>query len=203
MTKRVVPVLVLPLVLASCSSSAPSPTPDTSGAVAPVALQMLALFQREDLGNSRAWIWMTWATKDGTAWIRRVSAVDLKPTKARHSSPVRETRWSMRLASGWWADAERLVDEHRFLTLSEKPMQDSNGAHAGSDRPTILVVPQVGAARTVSRSISDRDPDFDAVYDHINSLRKQVEAAKPEYEGTPQNDWRAPGFGSPRETLQK
>jgi len=183
-----------------------------------VELKALALFQREGVGNILgSTSWKTWASKDGAAWIQRVATTrDLKPGESNDAWRSRggewrskETRWRVRLPEEWWPDAERLAGEHRFFELPEKLPDVHGREYAGDDRPTLLAISQVGIRRKVSKWESDPAPDFDPLYNHLKSLHKQTETAKPEYEmetakpereGDDEKDWQPPGFPSSKET---
>jgi hypothetical protein len=115
----------------------------------------------------------------------------------------------MPLPEGWWTDAERLTGEHRFFEQSEN-VRDP-GPLAGVDMPTILAISRTGTLRKVSKWEGDRSPDFDPLYDHLKTLRKQIELANPEYEGIvnpehigdAEEGWQPLEFPSPKGSPQK
>ena len=211
MKKHLVLSLVLIVVMASCSRSEKGGT-----AASRIELEALVLLQREGGGNILgSTSWKTWALRDGTWWIQRVESTrDLKHRESNDAWRSRGgvwnsriTRWHATLPEAWWNDAERLAGELRFFEQSEQA-PDPGRFLDGNDQPTIVAISRTGRRRKVSKWDVDRVPDFDPLYEHLTILRKQIEKADPEYEGTlnptfpseAEDDWQPPGFPSRKET---
>jgi hypothetical protein len=154
------------------------------------------LFQHPDAGRvTGATYWTTWVSSDGVAWVQKI----VMSNRFEGGRQVTEMRWRVALPEGWWREAERLVGKHRFLGLRVDRPPDREGV----DAPEIVVIPRMGNRVVVSKWENDRVGDFDPLYDHLKSLRKQAETTEPTYKGAEEPDWHPEGFPSKKEARQK
>jgi hypothetical protein len=106
-----------------------------------------------------------------------------------------EQRFEVPLTAGQWAEAERLVGVHHFLTLTI-PLR--RGV-AGEARPVVSVVTRAGppAGVTQWKWAGDKHPGFDAVYEYLLGLCRAAAARQPLHEGRYESAWRPEGFALP------
>jgi hypothetical protein len=126
-----------------------------------------------------------WASEDGTAFVQIVN-----PPPADQSG-LWEKRYKMKLTDEQWAEVERLVDTHRFLSLQmpERPGEPDE-AH-----PMIVVFTKDGRTAKARKWANDENADFDAVYSYLLGLC-QVDG-KLVREGVYEWEWRPEGFERP------
>ncbi len=101
----------------------------------------------------------------------------------------------MHVPDGWWAEAERLVGQHNFLSLKLKLRWGVPDESLAS----ITVVSRAGAKASVMNWKRDPVPDFDALYDHLRQLRDPMAGAELVFEGEFDWDWHPPDYPSIRE----
>jgi hypothetical protein len=106
-----------------------------------------------------------------------------------------EKRFEVPLTAGQWAEAERLVGAHHFLTLTI-PLR--RGV-AGEARPVITVVTRADAPAGVTqwKWVKDNHPGFDAVYEYLLGLCRAAAAGQPVREGRYESEWRPEWYALP------
>jgi hypothetical protein len=165
-------LLALPL-LAGCAGQ--------QQAGPPVPLGAVVLYDVQGLFGGRA----LWASEGGTAFVQVVG-----PAPAGESG-LWEKRYKTKLAGEQWAEAERLVGAHHFLTLGlpERPGVPDEAC------PVIAVVTKAGATAKARKWAGDKQPDFDALYGYLVTLcRPEGELVR---EGPFEGQWRPEGFEQP------
>ena len=125
-----------------------------------------------------------WAAEDRTAIIQIVR------TPPADKSGLWEKRYKKKLSKEQWAEVERLVGVHHFLTLK---VPDRFGI-PDEGRPTITVVAKDGTVASAMKWVNDKHADFDPLYHYLVGLcRADGELVRGgEYDGR----WR-PGFPDP------
>ncbi len=176
-----IPTLLLASAVGACGCqprpSAPTPTPP------PVPLRTITLHDVQGLHGGRA----LWASEGGKAVVQVVG--DGPP---EHPG-LWEKRYDLNLTPAQWAEAERLVGAHRFLTLKI----EIRSALPDEAHPTIAVVTKEGAVAKVTKRERDRQPDFDALYGYLRGLPYAADRGKPVFEGAHDWEWRPEGFDRP------
>jgi len=113
----------------------------------PVPLRSVVLHDVQGLWGGHA----LWAREDGAAVIQVVGP----PPPGQ--SGLWEKRYNVKLTAAQWAEAERLVGAHHFLTLKTKERPGvPDEAH-----PTIAVVTKSGTPAKATKLANDKHSDFD------------------------------------------
>lgn len=168
-----IPGLLALLLLAGC---APKRVPGL-----PVPLRTFVLRDVQGLYGGHA----LWAAEDRTATVQVVG----RPPAGQ--SGLWEKRYKIQLTAEQWAEAERLVGVHNFLSLKiPKRRAVPDEAH-----PIIAVITTGGETAKVLKWAKDRNPDFDPLYRYLLHLcRGDGELI---HEGAFDWKWRPDGFEQP------
>lgn len=144
----VIACLVIQSLLPGCGGGRP-PGP-------PVRLKSFVLHDIQGLHGGHA----LWAGEDRTAIIQIVG-----PPSAGQSG-LSEKRYRTKLTPEQWAEVERLVGAHHFLTL-QVPERAGTPDEA---HPSIAVITTAGTTAKARKWASDKHPDFDPVYRYLLDL---------------------------------
>jgi hypothetical protein len=104
-----------------------------------------------------------------------------------------EKRYKFKIAADQYAEVERLVGVHHFLTIKTK----DRPAIPEEAHPTIVVVTKAGQVVKATKLGNDKHPDFDAIYRYLLTFGQPSQEQEPVYEGAFDWDWRPEGFERP------
>ena len=149
----------------------------------PVPLRSIVLHDVQGMWGGHA----LWARADGTAVVQVVGAGP--PGEAG----LWEKRYRVKLTADQWAEVERLVGAHHFLTIEVR----QRPAIPDEAHPTIAVVTREGTTARATKWAEDRHPDFDPLYHHLLDLCSGDGAGHPVHQGPYDWDWRPDGFDRP------
>jgi hypothetical protein len=128
-----------------------------------------------------------WAAEDRTAVVQLIGS----PPAGQ--SGLWERRYKVTLTEEQWAEVERLIGTHRFLTLKTRERYGVDD----EARPTIAVVTKAGATAKVMKWANDKHPDFDPLYEYLLGLCRNAKGQQPVHEGNYEWGWRPEGFELP------
>jgi hypothetical protein len=126
-----------------------------------------------------------WAAEDRTAFVQVV-----EPPLAGQTG-LWEKRYKTKLTQEHWAEVEKLIGAHHFLTLKipERPGIPDE-AH-----PIIALITKGGDTVKVRKLANDKHAEFDSVYDYLLGIcRTKGELVR---EGAFDWDWKPEGFERP------
>jgi hypothetical protein len=153
-SRAVVVGLLLTPALAGCDRASREPVP----------LRAVVLHDVQGLWGGEA----LWARDDRTAVVQVV-----RPPKGDQAG-LWERRYAVTLTDAQWAEVERLVGAHRFLSLHIK----ERTALPDTPHPLIWVQSKAGVTNKVMKWADDRHPDFDPVYEYLLGLCRGVGVRK-------------------------
>jgi hypothetical protein len=174
------PALLMAIFVAGCGKSAAPPAP-----AGPV--QLRAVYVRDFSG-----FWggrFMWAVRDQPAVIQVAGNPPVGAWGQDPGPQLWERRYHRRLTADDWEKAERLVGTHNFFKL-ESPKQFGPPDSAIWE---VVVVTQDGVRAKVSGWSGDNNPDFAAVFRHLQRLSREADE-KPFYEGRYNPKWRPDWF---------
>lgn len=140
----------------------------------------LALFDSHGLWGGQELFVLT----NGVAYAR----VEHPPKK--NESGLQEQRYQIQLSVDEVQALRRLLDEHRFLTLTvtnRTGVPDEAGA-------TISLRLPAGRRRDVFQLERDSHPDFTAIYNQLLAIVRRAEKTKPVFQGASVYKWAPEGF---------
>lgn len=147
----------------------------------PVSLRSFVLHDVQGFHGGHA----LWASDDRTAILQTVG----DPPK--RGSGLWEKRYKVELTDEQWAEVERLVGAHHFLTLKIP----NRTAVPDEAHPIITVVTKAGVTATASKLASDKHPDFDPLLDYLLGLCRAN--GQVIHEGAFDWEWQPDGFERP------
>jgi hypothetical protein len=125
-----------------------------------------------------------WLSADGMAVVQVVGS----PPPGK--SGLWEKRYRLQLDDQYMAALERLVGEHDFLNLKIPERRGKpDEAH-----PIIVVVTKDGRTAETMKMGSDKNADFDALYDVLLQGCQSCAGQQPESEGPFDWEWHPEGF---------
>lgn len=178
-TPRQQRAILLATLLAAAGTACNRNADAVRGPGLPVPLRSVVLRDVQGLWGGHA----LWAWDEGKVVVQVVGKTPMGRTG------LWEKRYERKLTADQWAEIERLIGAHHFLTLEVK---DRYG-EPDEPRPSITVVTRDGVRRKVAKWAGDEHTDFDSLYAHLRGLCDGVEG-QPIYEGPFDWDWRPEGF---------
>src|SRR6185437_179547 len=115
---------------------------------------------------------------DGTLWVQLIGRL------SNAASGFQETRYKLKLKPADIEDLQRLLANHHFPQIQIK---DRPGV-PDEARPTIQVTTDDGKILTKSKWANDKNADFDAIYQRLQSLVPKAGSEKPVYTGAVDRD---------------
>jgi hypothetical protein len=174
---RAVALVVGALVLTNlvgCSERQPGP---------PVPLRSFALHDIQGLFGGEA----IWVAEDRTAIIQIVEE------GSAQTPGLWERRYMTHLSADQWAEMERLVGAHNFLSIT---MPERLGV-PDEAHPLISVTTKDGTTTRVRKWANDKHRDFDVTYGFLRNLCRTEEGRKLIREGQFDWSWKPDGFERP------
>lgn len=123
-------------------------------------------------GGQNVYVW-----PDRRVLVQRATAVE---------AGLHERRFEFVLSERQSHELQQLLAQHP-LEKVRIPMHPGMPDQA---RPEITLVAHDGTTTTVAMWDDDRQPDFDALYDHLLSIARQTETMKPVWEGDYASEWK-------------
>jgi len=149
----------------------------------PVQLRSFVLHDVQGLFGGRA----LWVAEDRTAVVQVVG-----PSPAGQSG-LWEKRYKTKLTAEQWAEVERLVGAHHFLTLT---MPDRR-AVPDEARPIIVVVTKTGTTARARKWANDKHADFDPLYRYLSGICQSAVRQQSFHDGAFDGEWLPAGFERP------